>query len=301
MLATPSEDGMLRIWNVATRSVINAFPLDHAEIFCMQFSPDCSLMATRGADGQMRVWHRDSSKQILARNAPPGTSSAMAFHPAGHQLAATIDERTVALLDINSNRIIRRFPQETPVYYVEFTPDGQYLITTGQSLQIWDVEAEQIVYSLAQAHDSLAVSHDGRLVAAGAGSNVTLLDLSSASDRKAATLVTGGSDVKSLAISPDGNTLAAALGQPEIISLWDTRTRQMLAQLEWDAHSVVDVEFSADGRRLLATARSPIDNEPFGNGQFIRNRSSYPRATRAAISRPPPGDPASKPAAARRR
>ncbi len=256
LLASPAEEeGLLRIWDLTTRSVINEIPLHDKEIYCQRFSPDCSLIAIRGADGTMKVWQRSSSTQILARSARAGTSSAIAFHPDGRQLATTVEPGTVALIDVNSNQIVRRFPHESKVYSVEFSPDGRYLITSGQSLQIWDVATGQKTYALNRRQGELAVARNGRLIAAEVGANVTLLELTS--DWKVSTLVTGGADIKSLAISPDGNTLAAALSQPGVISLWDTRTRQLLMQVEWDAHNVVDLEFSADGRRLVGTAALP--------------------------------------------
>jgi WD40 repeat protein len=248
-------DGIVRVWSVVTRSLINEFPAHDDIIYWLQLSPDGSLVATRDAAGTMKIWDRDSSKMMLARNATPGTSSSLAFDPVGRRLAMTIDEQTVATLDIESNEIVRRFPHESSVNEIEFTPDGRYLITTSQSLQIWDIITGRIVYARKEPHNALAVARDGRLIAAASGSKITLLDITS--EGPVSTLVTTGSDVTCLAISPDGCTLAAGLSEPGAVSLWDIRTRRLLMHLDCDAQRIMDVAFSPDGRRLMATGVPP--------------------------------------------
>jgi WD40 repeat protein len=131
-----------------------------------------------------------------------------------------------------------------------FTPDGHYLATTSQSLDIWDMRSGRIACSLPGAHTDVVTSPGRSLIAAACGSNVTLVDMTGERPR-AGTLVTVGSDVIALAIHE--NTLAAAFSRPSAISLWDLRTRQVLLDLSCDLEIITGVAFSPDGRRLVAT------------------------------------------------
>jgi len=245
-------DGFVRVWKVADGRQDYEFSAHDDIIYHLEFSQDNARIATRDAHGATKVWLSNPATLLFATQCAANTPSALAIDPTGRQLATTIDDRfTVAIMDIESSEIFRRFPLQSSVREIQFTPDGRHLITTSQLLQIWNVATGGLVYTLSRSHDALVIDRNGRHVAAATGSNITLLDLGS--QGQVSTIVTSGADVTSLAISPDGNTLAAALTRPGTVSLWDIRTCRLLMQLDCDAQYIMDVTFSTDGRSLLAT------------------------------------------------
>jgi WD40 repeat protein len=242
----------LAIWNVDKGEMCARVAMGHDSSFEIAISPDNELFATsNNLSDAVRVWLLAARAQIL--ELPCAISDAadcLAWAPQGHRLAYAIDEKTVVVRGIESDEIERRFEHATPLRRLAFTPDGHYLATTSQSLDIWDMRSGRIACSLPGAHTDVVTSPGRSLIAAACGSNVTLVDMTGERPR-AGTLVTVGSDVTALAIHQ--NTLAAAFSRPSAISLWDLRTRQVLLDLSCDLEIITGVAFSPDGRRLVAT------------------------------------------------
>jgi WD40 repeat protein len=216
----------------------------------LRISADGRLLATRGADYSTRVWELASFRQLLHRDAGPEAGGALAWDPKTGLLSTTIEEKAVILLDVKLNRIVRQLPHESKLRDLQFTPEGRYLVTTSTALMVWDLATGQVVQRLDEPHSDVTLIHNGRRIVASTESNVTLLELGTHS--QASTLVTIGADVSAIATSPDGRTLAVALLRPQEVGLWDLRTKQQLMRLECDAKWIRSVEFSPDGRRLIA-------------------------------------------------
>ncbi len=99
----------------------------------------------------------DTAGLVLERAAKPGASTALDWDPTSRRLATTIDDGTVVLLDPQTNRIVERIPHNSRVRDIRFTPDGNYLITTSQSLQIWDIARRVFVYEQEVPHTCMAI------------------------------------------------------------------------------------------------------------------------------------------------
>jgi WD40 repeat protein len=219
--------------------------------FELAVSPDNELVATVRSPGEtVKIWRLPNLEHVLDLPVVAPSADCLAWAPTGHRLAYAIDEKTVVLRNTDTGEIERRFEHSGPLRHAAFTADGRHLATTGQSLEIWDVQAGRVAYSVAGGHDRVVAARDRGLIAAATGSNVTLVDLSAGTPR-VSTLTTIGSDVMALAI--DGNTLAVGLSMPTMVSLWDLRTHKMLLQLNCDLERTTGLVFSPDGRRLLAS------------------------------------------------
>jgi WD40 repeat protein len=244
----------LGVWNVSDHSLAAEVPISQRGTLEIAASPDNRMVATRRGLGEtVQLWQLPTLEQITELPVVAPSNSALAWAPEGHRLAYAVDETTVVVHNIDSGEIERRFPHTTPVRYLAFTPDGRYLASTSQSLEIRDVHTGHIACSVPGAHAGVVVARDRSLIAAACGSNVTLVDLTS-EDPQVSTLVTIGSDVTALAI--DGNTLAIGFSTPALVSLWDLRTEQVLMRLNCDLEKTTGLAFSPDGRRLVATGRT---------------------------------------------
>ncbi|GAA1298982.1 toll/interleukin-1 receptor domain-containing protein [Saccharothrix xinjiangensis] len=100
-LATTSDDGTVRLWNVADGTRIGDPLIGHVgPVYAAAFSPNGEILATGGGDHSVRLWHLPTRRQL----APPhmahhGTVRSAAFSPDGRTLATAGDDGGVRLWD----------------------------------------------------------------------------------------------------------------------------------------------------------------------------------------------------------
>ncbi|WP_433272751.1 TIR domain-containing protein [Actinosynnema sp. CS-041913] len=103
-LVTASDDGTVRLWNVADGTRIGEPLVGHVgPVYAAAFSPNGEILATGGGDHSVRLWHLPTRRQL----APPhlahhGTVRSVAFSPDGRVLATGGDDGGVRLWDTGS-------------------------------------------------------------------------------------------------------------------------------------------------------------------------------------------------------
>jgi WD40 repeat protein len=218
-VASRSDDGTVRLWDVATRQP-RGRPLPHdAAVTAIAFSPDGQTLA--------------SGRYLYGSNA-------------------------ILLWDLATGRLRGTLPGHTqPVRSLAFNRDG--LLASGDQdgrIFFWDVAHQRATGpSLEPQHTSvvtcLAFNADGQTLASGSYSNNILLwDVRARKPRGA--VLTGHKDaVWSLALSHDGTRLAS-VGADGTMILWDVETRRPLGlPLKGHPGTVWDVAFRPDDRTAL--------------------------------------------------
>lgn len=143
---------------------------------------------------------------------------------------------------------------------VAITPDAKLVISGGfQEIVVWDRESGQIIRKVDGLSDRvtcLAVSPDGKLLAAGGGAptlegEVRIYELPQL--KRVADLPTAHSDtVYGLSFSPDGKLLASA-GADKFVRVWEVPSGKPVKGMEGHTHHAMDVSWKSDGK-LLASA-----------------------------------------------
>ena len=141
-----------------------------------------------------------------------------------------------------------------PVYAVDFTPDGKWIVTGSfdKTLRLWDTATNKSVHTL-QGHTGIVlavtISKDGSRIASGSlDKTIRLWDIPTHS--QAASLTGHGSQIYGLAFSPDGKLLASA-SNDKTVRLWDIEQKRQLKTLSNQGAAVYSVAFSPDGKTLL--------------------------------------------------
>ncbi len=277
VVASGSNDGTIRLWDLAHRSALGP-PLRAGAIASLAFSPTGAILASGAYDGAIQLWdvaHRRALGPPLRVPFEPdnfGGIGSLAFSPDGRRLAAGCNCSHVYLWDLAHRRqlpgsALAGLPELSPPLALAFSPDGRTLaLGNGDGVvYLWTVTGDARFTPSGRLADgsgaitSLAFSPDGRVLAAGSLDHMIHLWDVPHRQPLGAPLRGHGDFVLSLAFSPDGATLASG-SLDATVRLWDVRQRRAVGPpLLGHAGEVDGVVFSPDGHTLAsATADGAI-------------------------------------------
>ena len=271
VVATASDDGTARVWEVASRKELQQLNGHTGPITSVAYSPDGDAIATVGADKQVRIWDAGTGN---GRTPPLSNSrpvTAMAYSPRrASARMVTVDEgATVRIWDLTSRRY--QEPEEgheDSVCAVAFRLDGSAFATASddQTILIWDAATGRPVKRL-RGHrgpvSSVAYRGDGTIVSGGRDGTVRVWksDTDTEQPQNAETDIDHAQEVfsgffgevRSVACSLRGDSAAiAAAGGDGTILVWDVGTREQLARLESHGGPVYSMAYDPTGSVIAA-------------------------------------------------
>ncbi len=263
-LASASDDGSVRVWDVATSRAIGAPLMSHDDkIWSVTFSPDGRRLATGSEDQSVRLWDAETGQQIgVPLPGHTGIVWSVAFSPDGRRLASASSDQSVRLWDAATGQPIGEslIGHTNWIRSVAFSPDGKRLASASfdRTVRLWDAATGQSIGPPLLGHRgwvlSVAFSPDGRrLASASADKSVRLWDPSTGQPIGSPLL--GHADtVWSVAFSPDSKLLASA-SSDQSVRLWDAETgRPIGGPLLGHAGTVWSAMFSPDGKQLASAS-----------------------------------------------
>jgi WD40 repeat protein len=209
------------------------------------------LIASGGADRQVRIWDAASGKVRRKFAAAASRVNAIAFSPDGVLLATGSLDGPVGLWDAAAGKPIGVLRGHTDlVFELVFNEDGTKLISAGQSatLKLWDLTSDAGLRSF-------PVLDSGPLL-----ENIRLRVAASS---PLATRWVGG-----LAIRPDGAQVASA-GTHETLVLWSFASGNIERTIRTPTGSAFALTYNHNGTRLAfaASDRSVRVYDLKGNGE----------------------------------
>jgi eukaryotic-like serine/threonine-protein kinase len=265
LLASASQDGTVRLWDVATSKALQVLPMGTNSVGALAFSSDGKWLAV--GEG-LRT--------------PSGGTPAMRYLPKSLPGLARI-----AVWNLETYRLERMMDAHVQgVLGLAFVPYSQRLVSSGlgQGVQLFDVTTGEVVpvkTSPAAMVFDLVAFPDGHELAAITwtpyldSGDILILDADTLETKRRFSQPVG--KVLCLAVSPDGSKLASA-GADHIARLWDPRSGTELTAFHGHSSEIAALAFSADGG-LLASAGADavkvwtVDRSPVR--QAIATRNSF--------------------------
>ncbi|KAJ6101149.1 hypothetical protein N7499_000779 [Penicillium canescens] len=140
-------------------------------VSAVQFSPDCSMIASAGADSDLKVWDTATGRLIHTFEGHLAGISTLAWTPDGQWIATGSDDKTIRFWNVKTLRAHPRIfsGHHNYVYQIAFTPKGNILVSGSydEAVFMWDVRRGSVMRSLPAHSDPVAgidVVHDGTLI-----------------------------------------------------------------------------------------------------------------------------------------
>jgi WD40 repeat protein len=223
---------------------LRTLPAHDGPVHCLAYAPNGAHLASGGQDGIVRIWHLASGRVVRELAGLRHESvGALAFTPDGKRLVFghRATPREIVAWDWHNRIIVGSSLEEDArgICALAHAPDRPIVLaaTLDGGLLAWDVPAEgrglrpapRPLSAVRQAILSLAISPDGRTVAAATGErNLLLFD---AHIRMQRAIYRGNGSLMTVTWSPDGKYLATG-ERSGVVGIWKADPFEEMAHRE---------------------------------------------------------------------
>ena len=266
MLATTGLDGKLKLWHPKTGRLLSTWSGRELALGPSFDAKGSRLAAAWSEEGVVRVI--DLPRGEVIATIPVKGAAGTSFSPDGTRIAVSSrDVLGVSVFDVTTGRRLFRLPGgEAPVDDVEWSPDGRAIATAGNGSvgRVWDGVTGRLLSTLSAHTGSLMTvtwRHDSRrLVTGGLDGFAIVWDVTEDGATEILRLSAEGTRTGVTAgFSPDGTrVITGAMFNSSATMIWDVTLSgdaewaNLPVQEDWSGN----VEFSPDGRQLVATERT---------------------------------------------
>ena len=262
-LATACEDGIVRIWDARTGSLLQSLKGHTRKVNCVVFSPDASRIASGSLDHTVRVWDAVEGRQVLTYGGHTSQLSVqdLAFSPDGSRVASIGGESglhvrgqplrppsgELKVWDVATGHDLWTAKPEgklaNALYSVAFRPDGKRLaVTSALGTAVLDGASGARLWEL-ELSGRVAFNPDGRRVMI-AGK---VFDAETGKEQSSLPEV-----LRDATFAGDG-VRAASYNVNSVVTLWDVASGGHLREMKGHTSLIMHIAFNPEGT-LLASA-----------------------------------------------
>lgn len=260
-LVSGGEDKTIRVWEVATRSLVVPPIPAAAAVHSLAVAPHGSQFAAGLEDGSVLRFMGLQAKPIEPLTGHRGAVYALAFDDDAARLASASFDKTIRVWDtVDGHAMATLVGHEQPVRCVQFVP-GSTVLASGSadgSVRLWDAARNRATVTFRASGDSylaaVDISHDGSRIVIGS-SWPGLVEVVDAATGTSVRQVQGPEDsVVALAFAPDDRRVAVAFQGESSVRICDLATGTLGAPMLGHEATVRSIAWSPDGSTIVSAA-----------------------------------------------
>jgi WD40 repeat protein len=265
LLAVGGHSTVVRVWDVSTGQ--EAWPGGlqvpnpagaRLVVLGVAFGGEDRYLAAVHSQQQLLMWNLNDKSVVYQLGGFNGQPSSVAFSSDGEYVASGDSGGLLRIFKAQQGALWRAFRANNgAIYAVTFVPGKKEVIVAGQDnfVRVFDVDRSQELIrwsSGAQGTTAVAVSADGRLVAAGSSLPDAAVRVWRMSDRTLVRTFRGHQHtVQGLAFDPSGRLLLSG-GLDGQLRLWEVESGQSYHELTGHENYVWSVAVHPDGQRIAS-------------------------------------------------
>jgi WD40 repeat protein len=260
ILATAGDGGVIYFWDAT-----NGQKLRHLEghldaVKALAWAPDGKTLASGGADRTVRLWDIQKGQEVLRYPRPRAPVTSVAFSPDGKRLASGGGgaDTTLHIWEAATGKDVVTFDEHYGwLGGIALLEGGKTVLTsaTDEVLRLWDVHSGINIGQLTVPHTRakcIAVTPDGKLLAAGAGAGIIRLLAMPKGTLVKQLQGNNKTGIYSVGISADAKWLASSGGDNRTW-IWNVAEGRAVHELKHeDDEKMFSFAFSPDGKVLCS-------------------------------------------------
>jgi WD40 repeat protein/basic membrane lipoprotein Med (substrate-binding protein (PBP1-ABC) superfamily)/DNA-binding SARP family transcriptional activator len=259
------KGGVLVVVDSSTGEILYETSCDE-NVLSFDYSPDGSRIAIVGVRGVVQFYDPSDGQELekIDLGLDIQQHNYLAFSPDGTKMATSSLFGEMKMWDLKSRSLIWS-TKTTPGNFltqINFSPDGQFLVTSGTNPggMVWEAETGQLVMSLTGhtlwTYNAIFNPAGDQIITSSQDGTTIVWDF--LPPREAAIILSAqGQDLpfgirRQAAFSPDGLWIAAGEGDEGAIGIWDAYSGSRIKTLTRPSSAVTTVAFHPDGVRLVS-------------------------------------------------
>jgi len=228
----------------------------------LAFSPDTSLVAAGGINGEIRLLDVQSGKSLASLKGHSEFIHSLTFSRDGALLASGSRDGTARIWDIGTRENVKVHRSDGgQVMAVRFSPDGQTLLVAHQKVVSWNFKDDTVQTKISGIRNSggepvgipVVFSPDGSLFATSEDSpTVSIWDVNQG--KKIGTLTGHKERVTSIDFSANGTMLTTG-SWDNTVRLWKLDSLSEVNVFNGHTNHIFDVAFCSNGKMLASASR----------------------------------------------
>jgi WD40 repeat protein/tetratricopeptide (TPR) repeat protein len=252
-IVSSSNDGTLKIWDLATGSAVRSLPGHTGRVGGVAFGHNGTLVASAGPTSVLVQDPATGATRLTLEGGASSAATSVDFSPDGAWLAAGYLDGSARVWDADTGALLHTFTPGGHVFSARFSPDGQWLATAGDNqVQLWAM-ATTGGHVVLRGHkatvDSVAWAPDGRILAtAGDDRALRLWVATQAAETRRNEDATN--ELWTVAFDPRGKYVATA-GKEGVVRVYDAMSLKLFRSRQMEKTGVLSLAWGRDGNTLV--------------------------------------------------